>query len=188
MLNVNAQKPESVTFNIQSVDRIAAKNTVRATFTFTPSAGGAGPSSVTLNYPAGFFATSATPTATSSTSGAILTPAQPGATSIVLAASGTSLAAGIAVTITLSGCTIGVARAATDSITVQTNTDPTASSPAVSSGVIGGAVTTVSFNIAPGDRVAGKTGVQATFAFTPSAGLGFVSNSWFEGVLPPPVR
>jgi hypothetical protein len=39
------------------------------------------------------------------------------------------------------GCTIGAARAATDSVTVQTSTDPTASSPAVSSGVVGGSVT-----------------------------------------------
>jgi len=45
---------------------------------------GTGPSSVTLNYPSGFFATSATPTAKVSTAGATLTPAQPGATSIVL--------------------------------------------------------------------------------------------------------
>ena len=68
------------------------------------------------------------------------------------------------------GCTIGAARAATDSVTVQTSADPTASSPAQSCGVIGGAVTSVAFSIASGDRVAGKAGVEATFTFTPSAG------------------
>jgi hypothetical protein len=65
---------------------------VEATFTFTPSAGGGGPSNVT-----GSFATPATPTANVSTAGATFTPAQPGATSIVLEATGSALAAGTAV-------------------------------------------------------------------------------------------
>jgi hypothetical protein len=59
----------------------------------------------------------------------------------VLTVAGTALAAGIAVTVTLEGCTMGVARAATDSVTVQTTTDPTSSSPAVSCGRVGGQVT-----------------------------------------------
>jgi hypothetical protein len=43
------KSPSGVTFNIADGDRVAAKTGVQATFTFTPSAGGAGPASVTLN-------------------------------------------------------------------------------------------------------------------------------------------
>jgi hypothetical protein len=161
----------AVTFDVAAGDRVAGRAGVEATFTFTPSAGGAGPSSVTLNYPSGFFATSPTPTAKVSTAGATLTPAQPGTTSIVLAATDSALAAGTAVTVTLVGCTMGAARATNDSsVTVRTDADPTVSSPAVSSGKIGGAVTAVTFDVAAGDRVAGRAGVEATFTFTPSAG------------------
>ena len=99
-----------------------------------------------------------------------MTPGPPGATSIVLTVAGTALAAGAAVTVTLHGCTMGVARAASDSETVQTTADPTASSPAVSCGAIGGAVWNVTFSIAAEDRVANKSAVKATFTFTPSAG------------------
>jgi hypothetical protein len=127
--------------------------------------------SVTLNYPSGFFATSATPTAKGSAAGATLTPAQPGATSIALTVGGSApLAAGTAVTVTLVGCTMGPARAASDSITVQTDADTTPSSPPVSCGRIGGAVTNVTFNVQLADRVQAKAGVEATFTFTPSAG------------------
>jgi hypothetical protein len=169
--SAKGQSPSGVTFLVAAADRVADRTNVEATFTFTPSAGGAAPTSVTLNYPSGFFATSATPTAKVSTAGATLTPARPGALSIVLTVGGSApLAAGTAVTVTLVGCTIGGARAASDSVTVQTNTDPTASSPAVSCGRIGGKVTDVTFLVAAGDRAAAKTGVEATFTFTPSAG------------------
>jgi hypothetical protein len=82
-----------VTFNVAAGDRVAARAGVEATFTFTPSAGGGGPSDVTLNYPSGFFATSATPTAKASTAGVTLTPRAPGSTSFVLAAAGGTLVA-----------------------------------------------------------------------------------------------
>jgi hypothetical protein len=160
----------TVALTIAAEDRVAGRGGVAATFTFTPSAGGAGPSTVTLNYPSGFFDASATPTAIVSTVGTIMTPGMPGETSIVLDVSGVALAAGTAVTVTLVGCTLGIARAATASVTVQTSADPTASSPAESCGVIGGAVTTVALTIAAEDRVAGRGGVAATFTFTPSAG------------------
>jgi hypothetical protein len=170
-------QPSGVTFLVADADRVADQPNVDATFTFTPSAGGAGPTSVTLNYPSGFFATSATPTAKASTAGATLTPAQPGALYIVLTVGGSSpLAAGTAVTVTLVGCTIGPARAASDSVTVQTNTDPTASSPAVSCGRIGGAVTAVTFLVAAFGRFAYRTNVEATFTFTPSSGGAGPSN------------
>jgi len=132
----------NVTFSIAAEDRVAKKSAVKATFTFTPSAGGAGASAVTLNYPSGFFATSPTPTASVSAESTSMTPGPPGATSIVLTVAGTAaLAAGTAVTVTLHGCTMGVAMAATDSVTVQTDRDPAFSIPFVSSGWIGGQVT-----------------------------------------------
>ena len=95
------------------VDRVAGKAGAAATFTFTPTAGGAGPADVTLSYPSGFFVSS-TPTATHSAAGATLTPAAPGATSIVIAISGTALAASSLVTVTLAGLTMGAETAGGD--------------------------------------------------------------------------
>jgi hypothetical protein len=159
-----------VTFSVAAADRVAGKSGVQATFSFTPSVGGAGPTSITLNYPSGFFATSPTPSASVSSAGTAVTPGPPGATSIVLAVNGTALAAGAAVTVTLAGCTLGAARAPSDSVTLQTSADQLVSSPPASCGAIGGAVTLLSFSVAAADRVAGKSGVQATFSFTPSVG------------------
>jgi hypothetical protein len=161
-------KVTNVMFAVAAADRVAGKAAVQATFSFTPSAGGASPISVTLNYPPGFFSPSATPTATSSSVDTVLTPETPGVTSIVLSVTGTALSAATAVTVTLAGCTLGPARAAGD-VTVQTSADPIPSN-AVASGVIGGAVTSVSFGIAADEHVAGRTNVAATFSFTPSAG------------------
>ncbi len=73
----------SISFDSAAGERVAGRANVAATFAFTPSAGGGSPSSVTLNYPLGFFSTSATPIATSSSAGTILTPHTPGVTSIV---------------------------------------------------------------------------------------------------------
>jgi hypothetical protein len=170
-------KVTNVMFAVAAADRVAGKAAVQATFSFTPSAGGAGPSSVTLNYPPGFFSPSATPTTTLSTAGATLTPGAPGVTSIILAATGSLMAALTAVTVTLVGCTMGVAMAAADSVTVRTDTDPIASSPALSSGAIGGAVTNVFFSIPGSDRVAGKTSAAATFSFTTTAGGALAAGS-----------
>ena len=53
---------------------------------------------------------------------------------------------------------------------VQTSADPTAST-SVASGAIGGQVTGVSFVMSSSDRVAGKTGCQATVTFTAATAL-----------------
>jgi hypothetical protein len=159
----------NVTFNVQLADRVEAKAGVDATFTFTPSAGGDSPSSVTLNYPLGFFATSATPTAKLSTAGATLTPAQPGALSIVLTVGGSApLAAGTAVTVTLVGCTMGPPTAG-GGVNVSSSADPTLSN-SIDSYYIGGAVTDVSFAIPDVSRKASRANVTVSFRFTPSAG------------------
>ena len=130
----------STSITINTYNRVMGKTGAAATFTFTPTAGGAGPAAVTLNYPSGFFAITPTPTATLSTGGATLAPGAPGATSIVMTAGGTALAASTAVTVTLAGLTMGAATAGSTSVTVQTSADPTAST-AVASGIIYGART-----------------------------------------------
>jgi hypothetical protein len=87
----------SVTFSVAAGDRVAGNAGSAATFTFTPTAGGSGPSAVTLNCPEGFFIVyTATPTATLSTVGSTLNPSQPGATFIAMTTGGTPLAAGTA--------------------------------------------------------------------------------------------
>ena len=119
-----------------------------ATFVFTPSSSGslAVGSNITLIYPSGFFATSPTPSATVSGS-ATLSAAAPGATSIVMTTGGTALAASTAVTVTLTGLTMSGTPTAGVAVTVKTSAD-LCFSPSVASGVIGGAVSAVSFAIA----------------------------------------
>jgi hypothetical protein len=56
-----AAQVTDVTFDVGAGYRVAGMKAAKAQFTFTPTAGGVGPSNVTLNYPSGFFATSATP-------------------------------------------------------------------------------------------------------------------------------
>jgi hypothetical protein len=185
----------NVTFNVAAVDRVAGKSGCVATFTFTPTSGGAGPATITLTYPSGFFVT-ATPGVSHSAPSATITAGAPGATSIVMTTAGTALAASTAVTVTLTGLTMGAATAGGD-ITVKTNIDVAASAAGVSSGVIGGAVTNVTFNVAAVDRVAGKSGCVATFTFTPTSGgagptsvtlkypSGFFVNSTLSATLSP---
>jgi len=77
---------------------------------------------------------------------------------------------GTAITVTLSGLTIGdVTAGNSNGITILTSADTTASV-GVASGAIGGRVTNPSFTIASVDRVAGKSSAAATFAFTSTAG------------------
>jgi hypothetical protein len=161
----------SVTFSVQAGDRVAYRHNVEATFTFTPSGYGLLSGTplvrVTLNYPSGFFDTSVTPTASVSVGySESMTTENPGETSIVLAVGEDHWPSyeGItdSVTVTLRGCKLGIARAATDSVTVQTNTDPGASSPAVSCGVIISKVQNAVLELAAADKKA----FQATTATT----------------------
>lgn len=115
-----------VSFIMDSNDLYSYKSGVTVTFSFTPKT--ASPSSVKLNYPPGFFSTYPTPTCTVSTQGTTMTPGVPGNNSITLSVTGTPLAAGSDVTVTLTGCKMGNSMSTTGSITVQTSTD-TVSSP-----------------------------------------------------------
>jgi hypothetical protein len=130
-----------VSFAIAEADRLAGKAGVEATFTFmTPAVY----STLTLNYPAGFFATSPTPTARASIPNQIV-PQTPGNSSIVMDVLGLMTPSVAAVTVTLVGCTLGVARDASDSVTVQTFVFT--SSPPVSCGGILSAATFISITI-----------------------------------------
>jgi len=83
---------------------------LRPRFAFTTSAGGelAAGSNITLTYPSGFFAASASPTGTmSAVNTTLATISAPGATSIIMTTAGNPVAASTAVTITLEGLTIG---------------------------------------------------------------------------------
>jgi len=155
-------------FTVALSDRVAGRTAAVATFSFTPTLGGAlaADSLITLSYPAGFFA-SGTITAQSSAPGVILTVAPPGASYVKMTVTGGTLAAATAVTVTLTGFTMGSPTAGGD-ITVQTSADPFSSLPQAS-GVIGGRPLLSSFNISSSDRVAGRR-VTFTLSFTPSAG------------------
>ncbi len=119
LCSVRAQIIESVTFNISEVDRVAGKSGVEATFTFAQKFLSIG--SVTLNYPLNFFARSPTPTAIVSTPNFPFAPQQPQNTSMILLRVGPPQPAQQQiVTVTLVGCTLGPAREASDSVTVQT--------------------------------------------------------------------
>jgi hypothetical protein len=151
MISANGQV-SNFNFNMPAADRVAGRTAAVATFSFTPTVGGAlaADSLITLSYPAGFFA-SGTITAQSSAPGVFFTVAPPGASYVTMTVTGGTLAAATAVTITLAGFTMGSPTAGGD-ITVQTSADPLASLPQAS-GVIGGRPLLSSFIIASSDRV-----------------------------------
>jgi hypothetical protein len=158
-----------VSFAVSGVDRVAGKAGAAATFTFTPTAGGALSvgGRITLNYPSGFF--SATPTPFIFISGNVNGSCTSTASQIVITTSSGSLVASASVTVTLTGITMGSAPTAGGSVTLQTSVDQTASV-SVASGVIGGSSNLTSFLIAQSDRVVNRGNVMATFSFIPTAG------------------
>jgi hypothetical protein len=187
----------SVTFGVALADRVANKTSAAATFAFTTTAGGAlaAGSNITLTYPSGFFASAGSPSVQISGGGATGSVATPTGTQIVITTAAQAIDGSTAVTVTVTGLTMGVAMASSSNgVTVRTSADQTASS-GVSSGAIGGQVTSTSFAMAASDRVANKTSAAATFSFTTTAGgalatgdiitltypLGFFSNAQSSG-------
>ncbi len=135
----------SVLFAIAAGDRIAAKAGVPVTLTFTTQTALAVGGKITLNYPAGFFAATPNPAnnAAGSTSVATMTAASAiTGNSIVITTAVAGIAATTTFTITLSGLTMGAAAVAgcATGITVQTDSDTTASAGAAS-----GAITSQTF-------------------------------------------
>ena len=124
-----------VSFAIATADRIAGKTAVSVTLGFIPTTALPAGGKITLSYPAGFFAPTTTPVVNVAGSTSA-TSAVPGATSIVITTAVTGISANTAFTITLSGLTMG---AATDGsvtgITVQSDTDTTASAGVSSGGI-----------------------------------------------------
>jgi hypothetical protein len=160
--------PTAVVFEIAEADRGARRTSVKVTLTFTTFAALAIDGKITLNYPSGFFATSATPTfAAGDASVATMTGTcgAPGATSIVITTGTAGIPAATVFKITLSGATLGAQRnVSLTSITVQTDADVLASN-GIDSPIISFSTYDVSLTIATGDRTPGKTGVAAVLSF-----------------------
>ncbi len=160
-------------FSITVADRQSNKTGSAATFVFSPSAGGAIPTSgtITLNHPIGFFLTSPTPSVSTSGSATLNCTSQTSG-SIVLTVQAGSVAASAALTVTLQGLTMGsVTSSVPNSISVTTSHDAsTVGVVTFGSGPIGDRVAFTSFSVSLSDRVAGKSGCAATFVFVPSVG------------------
>lgn len=157
-----------LSFGIASSDRIVSKTGVPVTLCFTLATllpiGG----TITLSYPAGFFAVS-TPTeqpGSSSVAGFTGTCAATTSTSVVVNSAGATVPASSFV-ITLPGFVMGGVTAGTVGVTLATSAD-TAASVAVSSGSIATQVTIVSLSINANDRITLKPSVPITLSFPPT--------------------
>jgi hypothetical protein len=167
--------PTAVVFTIAAQDRVAAKANVAVTLFFKTTTALAINGKITLNYPNGFFATTATPAnnaaGTASVATMTATSAAPGATSIVITTATAGIPANTAFTITLSGFAMGALNAGSATgITVQTDADVIASA-GVASGSITSQPTAVVMTIAGADRLANKAGVAVTLGFTTTTAL-----------------
>jgi hypothetical protein len=105
-------RPLAVSFNIAVTDRKAGKTDVPVTLSFTPSVfGGISPGgTITLSYPASFFAPSVTPVVAAGASSVAGLTATCGATTttyIVITTAGAAILPASAFTLTLSGMTLG---------------------------------------------------------------------------------
>ena len=139
----------NISFSIANGDRVVKKRNAAATFSFTPSVGGAGPAAITLNYPSGFFANTSTPSAALSTFGATLIPQAPNVNFIIMVTGGTALAASTAVTVTLRGLTMGSNVTTGGNVTVLTSIDQVASTPVPSGAILNPPVPTPTSTSAP---------------------------------------
>ncbi len=162
----------AVAFTIGASDRKQGKTSVPVTLSFKTAAALPTNGKITLNYPSGYFATSATPAsnAAGSTSVATMTAtsAAPTATSIIITTAIIGIAAGTTFEITLSGLTMGVGTdAVAESITVSTDAD-TIPSVGVTTFKIDSAVTNVAFVIPVLKRVPASTAATLTLTFTPT--------------------
>ena len=129
-----------VTLTIALGDRVAAKLNVPVTLAFTTSAALSTSGKITLNYPAGFFAGPPNPAANAAGSTSVSTMTATSAfssNSIVITTAVVGIAATTAVTITLSGVTMGAVTAGSATgITLQTDADTVASAGVASGGIL----------------------------------------------------
>lgn len=161
----------AVVFNVSDADRAPSNANATVTFAFTTQTALHAGGTVTLNYPAAFFAPGVTPSSTScNVPGMSFTAAATAAMSLVLTTS-SPLPSASAVIITAHGLTMGAAMAGSvTGITVQTSADVAVSS-AVPSGAIEGRVSGVAFHIATTDRIAGNNNATITLSFIPSTAI-----------------
>jgi alpha-tubulin suppressor-like RCC1 family protein/serine/threonine protein kinase len=163
---VIGDKVTDVGFKMYELDRVALKTYSTATVTFKVSAGGAlsTNSTITIAYPANFFASSPAPSVSAS-SDLVVRSEVPATSAVVLTvSSGSSPSAGV-VSLTLFGLTMGPSTyGSTSGITVQTSVDLLVSS-AAASGPIESYVNSVSLAIAAGDRISMKSNVSVTLSF-----------------------
>jgi hypothetical protein len=156
--------------------RVAQYPGSAATFSFTPSGGGAIPSGgkITLFYPLFFFARGCPqPSVAISSLHVAGTAAAPSSTSLVITTFGEGvISANVSVTVTLTGLVTGDVRADNATgIFVVTSRDPDFDpTETCASGSIGDRVLFTSFRVLLSDRLAAKTSAAATFVFVPSAG------------------
>jgi alpha-tubulin suppressor-like RCC1 family protein len=156
----------AVSMTIATGDRVAAKSSVAVTLAFTTSAALAIGGQITLGYPSGFFAISATPTIANGATSVITmtaTAAAPGSTQLIITTAVKGISSGTAFTITLSGMTMGAATAGSATgITVQTDADTVASAGAASGGIF--EWPTAQLSVARWDLAAASVGNVAIFA------------------------
>jgi hypothetical protein len=160
----------AVSFNVSDTDRAPGNANATATFAFTTqtvvNAGG----TVTLNYPAAFFAPGVAPSGTTCNLPALSFATAATSAASLLLTSTAALPAASAVVITVYGLTMGAAtQGSATGITVQTSAD-VAVSLAAPSGGIEGRVTAVAFQIATADRIAGNN-ATVTLSFTPFSAI-----------------
>ncbi len=139
---------QSVSFAIDLTDRLASKTSATVTLGFTPATSIPSGGTITLNYPAGFFASSVLPkvaVGASSIANLRAWSSLTTASSIVITTIGATIEA-LPFTITISGFTMGAATLAASGINVQTSSDPNTSS-SVASGQIFGRVLNQSFSM-----------------------------------------
>jgi len=165
-----APAPIMTMFMIAAADRVAGKSMVEVILEFKPNTALPAAGRITLNYPAGFFASTAAPFFHASSvvalTGAVSVPA---ATSLVITTAAVSIACCFPVTITLRGLTMGAATAGSATgITIQTDSDPIASA-GVYSGEIR-PVTSVSFSFSSITMAVNAAGapVSPVLVFTPA--------------------
>jgi hypothetical protein len=131
---------------------------------------------ITLNYPSGFFATTATPSANADGTASVATMTATSAfatDSIVITTAVAGIASDANFVITLSGLVLGAATAgSTTGITVQTDADTLASAGSPSGGIFT-RPTAVKLTIAASQRKPTQAGVAVTLTFTNTALLDF---------------
>jgi hypothetical protein len=121
----------SPSFEIALYDRVAGKSSAAATFSFTTSAEGAlaAGSNITLTYPSGFFSGAGSPSVQISGGGPTGSVATPTGTQIIITTAAQAIGGNTAVTVTVTGLTMGGTPTVGGDISVATSVDPTASAP-----------------------------------------------------------